>query len=234
MKIPNYQPIHFEQWVIIDQRIQKEGLGIEYVPEKHQLEISKNHQLLAKLYLPWDHDWIKNELQKIEDFHLALLAIRAGQAFAGYFHQDQLEDHKVFRAYMVRQKQGKSQIKHLKTKGKSRAGSRIRLAETARFFNEINERLQDYSEKFPISRWGISCSKTLWPYFFNAEVSPPFSPKQENVLSLPFHYHQASFEELQSSYSALLNFHLFLSAEGKDFFQEISTTNSEPEDDENW
>ena len=48
---------------------------------------------------------------------------------------------------MVRKKRGVSQIKHLKTKGKSRAGSRVRLAETEEFFENINGRLQDYFEE---------------------------------------------------------------------------------------
>lgn len=234
MKIPNYKTIQFDQWSLIMKKVSELGLILEYLPNKHQIEIFQNHDWLAKIFLPWDSFWTGNFLKKIDDFHLALVAIKAGQAFTGYFHNGQLSDHKVFRAYMVRQKQGKSQIKHLKTKGKSRAGSRIRLAETQRFFNEINERLNLYNEQYPITRWGFSCSKTLWPYFFDAELPPPFSSRQDNLISLPFHYQQASFEELQKSYSSLTHFHLLLSDKGEELFGEFLERNDESFDDEDW
>lgn len=41
-----------------------------------------------------------------------ILLIQSGNAAAGYFENDKILDHKVFSAYMVRKKQGKSQIKH--------------------------------------------------------------------------------------------------------------------------
>ena len=134
---------------------------------------------------------------------------------------------------MVRQKQGKSQIKHLKTKGKSRAGSRIRLAETARFFEEINERLQSYSAQFPMDFWGISCAKTMWPYLFSSEVTPPFSSKDSNLIELPFHIAQASFEELEKAGELLGSFHLILSEKGKECIN-LYPEKEEEIDSENW
>ncbi|MCS5489491.1 hypothetical protein [Algoriphagus limi] len=234
MKIPNYQVIRFDQWSKIRKKAMEMGLDIDYSPTKHQVEITFQHNWLAKIFLPWDYLWTDNSLQKIDDFHLALVSIKAGQAFTGYFHNGHLIDHKVFRAYMVRQKQGKSQIKHLKTKGKSRAGSRIRLAETERFFIEINERLNFYADQYPITRWGISCGKTLWPFFFDAETPPPFSSKQTNFISIPFHYQQASFEELENSYHSLTQFHLLLSEKGKEYFEEGPEESEEAFDDDNW
>jgi hypothetical protein len=171
-----------------------------YLTEKHQIVIEEGQDWLAKIYLPWTVNWSQSAgVTENPDSHFSLVLIRAGQAVTGYFHQGQLIDHKVFRAYMVRQKQGKSQIKHLKTKGKSRAGSRIRLAETERFFEEINERLISYSSLYPIDFWGISCAKTMWPFYFSSAIAPPFSPKAENLIELPFHISQATFEELKST-----------------------------------
>ncbi|MBS4071032.1 MAG: hypothetical protein KGZ90_06880 [Algoriphagus sp.] len=190
---------------------------VNYEEEKHQLVLERENEWLAKMYLPWTYEWDeKKGLAVRHETHFSLALIRAGQAAVGYFHQGQLIDHRVFRAYMVRQKQGKSQIKHLKTKGKSRAGSRIRLAETARFFEEINERLQSYSAQYPMDFWGISCAKTMWPYFFDSEVSPPFSSKDNNLIELPFHIAQASFEELEKAGQLLSQFHLILSDKGKE------------------
>ncbi|MDP2041967.1 MAG: hypothetical protein Q8S14_04255 [Algoriphagus sp.] len=195
-----------------------------YLKEKHQILIEEGQDWLAKIYLPWTVECSQDaEIAENPDTHFSLVLIRAGQAVTGYFHQGQLIDHKVFRAYMVRQKQGKSQIKHLKTKGKSRAGSRIRLAETERFFEEINERLTSYSSLYPIDFWGISCAKTMWPFYFSSGIAPPFSPKAENLIELPFHISQASFEELKSAGELLQKYHLILSEKGKAEFEEFET-----------
>jgi hypothetical protein len=207
------------------------GRRLLYHPRKHQLEIESGEGWLAKLYLPWTMDWIESfGLKPKPDSHFCLVLIRAGQASTGYFHLGRLIDHKVFRAYMVRQKQGVSQIKHLKTKGKSRAGSRIRLAETARFFEEINERLTSYSNKFPVDFWGISCAKTMWPFYFNAAIPPPFSAKDANLIELPVHISMASFDELVSAGELLQRFHLIVSEKGKGILKEISEGDSETED----
>lgn len=125
-----------------------------------------------------------------------ILLIQSGHSAIGLFEGSRNLDHKVIRAYMVRKKQGKSQIKHLKTKGKSRAGSRVRLAGTIEFFEEINERLQKYFDDFPIDRIAISCSKTLWPFLFNSKVATPFDKQDERLYRIPRHVHIPKYEEL--------------------------------------
>ena len=62
--------------------------------------------------------------------YLILLLRANGNAALGYFEEGKILNHKVIRKYMVRKKQGKSQLKHLNSKGKSRAGSRVRLQQT--------------------------------------------------------------------------------------------------------
>lgn len=208
---------------------------LSYEKKKHQILIEDNQDWLAKIYLPFTIEWSENTgFRENPDSHFSLVLIRAGQAVTGHFHRGSLIDHKVFRAYMVRQKQGKSQIKHLKTKGKSRAGSRIRLAETTQFFKEINERLLSYSDQFPIDFWGISCAKTMWPFYFSSEVSPPFSPKAENLIELPVHIAQASFEELKATGALIQKFHLILSEKGKELFGSLTEKESSSNLDEDW
>jgi len=210
------------------------GLSSIYLADKHQVILETNQEWYAKLYLPWTYTWDEKDGLSIRpDTHFSLTLIRAGQAAVGYFHQGNLIDHRVFRAYMVRQKQGKSQIKYLKTKGKSRAGSRIRLAETERFFEEINERLVTYSNQFPIDFWGISCGKTLWPFLFDSAMAPPFSSKTSNLIELPFHIAQASFEELENAGKLLSQFHLILSDKGKETIK-IRSEKIEDTDSEDW
>jgi hypothetical protein len=213
----------------------KKSLKLIFDLKKHQLKIEDNQEWLAKIYFPWTINWFESiGFKENPDSHFSLALIRAGQAVVGYFHQGILIDHKVFRAYMVRQKQGKSQIKHLKTKGKSRAGSRIRLEETTLFFEDINERLTSYADQFPIDLWGISCAKTMWPYYFSSAIPPPFSPKAENLIELPFHISQASFEELKNAGELLQKFHLIISEKGKELLNVKSENDSDPIQNDDW
>ncbi|HSF54823.1 MAG TPA: hypothetical protein VLA71_13800 [Algoriphagus sp.] len=235
MNIPQSQTVssvHAEK-LISDMLGRK--MSVTYHKNKHQLLFEEGQVWLAKMYLPWTVDWADNgRLIEKADSHFSLVLIRAGQAVTGYFHRGELIDHKVFRAYMVRQKQGTSQIKHLKTKGKSRAGSRIRLAETARFFEEINERLNTYSNKYSIDFWGISCAKTMWPFYFSAEVPPPFTSKEEKLIELPVHIAQASYEELKSVGKLLQKFHLIFSEKGKEVLEPSNESETEIDSVDDW
>jgi len=234
MKIPQSQLLSLNDVSRLLNQAHTKGWQVSYLPQKHQLLIEKGSEWLAKLFLPWTCAWDgKQGIGINPDAHFSLVLIRAGQAVVGYFHQGQLVDHKVMRAYMVRQKQGKSQFKYLKTKGKSRSGSRIRLAETLLFFNEINQRLRTYDTQYPMDFWGLSIGKTLWPLLFDAEVAPPFTAKTSNLIELPYHIAQGSFEELQEIGIRLNQHHLLLSEVGK---LELGMHNAPPEpmSDEDW
>jgi hypothetical protein len=212
MKIPQTQVVSLAQALLLVDQADEKGLEIRYLPEKHQLLLENKVSWLAKLFLPWTMTWLpEGKFQVQEDVHYCLTLVRAGQASLGYFHQGKLLDHKVIRGYLVRQKQGKSQFKYLKTKGKSRAGSRIRLEETLVFFKEINERLQVYGKQYPLNFWGLGCAKTMWPLLFDGEVKPPFSSKSAELIELPYPFTKGSYEELQELELRLQQFHLLLS-----------------------
>lgn len=204
--------------------------------EKHQWVIEDEEKWLAKVSIPWNMQVNHaGALSPKDDFHLALVMIRAGIAVTGYFHNGVMVDHKVFRAYMVRQKQGKSQIKYLKTKGKSRAGSRLRLGESEQFFEEINERLQSYHTNYHITMWGMSCGMTLFPYFFASATPPPFSKKQENLFNIPFHVQQPDFATLKEIHFNLNSYHVIFSDEGKVVFDQIEEIDKrEISDEDDW
>ncbi|MDF2157971.1 hypothetical protein [Algoriphagus sp. CAU 1675] len=234
MKIPGAQTVSIIQANDLVNQCLNIGLAVEYKKEIKQLEFSTEQQWMYRLFIPWNQTWsFEHGFKQMEDSHIGLVLIRAGQACTGYIHNGELMDHKVFRAYMVRKKQGKSQIKHLKTKGKSRAGSRIRLEESARFFEDINERLSFYGRNHPIDYWGISCGKTLWPYFFASETAPPFSSKNDNLIQLPYHIDQASFQELKQLNSSIHQFQLLVSERGQKLYEEFSESENETPDD-NW
>lgn len=232
MKIPNSEIILPEQFEQVLELAKSKGWEISYSSDKHQIVLSDQKDWVGRVFLPWNMKWENGELKPIDNFHCVLLAIKAGQAVVGYFHEKELLDHKVFRAYMVRQKQGKSQIKHLKTKGKSRAGSRIRLEETERFLEDISERLNRYEKEFPISVWGISCAKTLWPYFFGSETTPPFESGSELLRSLPFHFHQGSFQELELAGKLINQFHWLPNPDHKVELEFSGSKENEPDEDD--
>ncbi|SHO60088.1 hypothetical protein [Algoriphagus zhangzhouensis] len=232
MKIPNSKIILPEQFDQVLEHANSNAWELSYSSEKHQLVISNEEEWIARIFLPWNMNWENEKLIPVDNFHCVLVAIKAGQAAVGYFHEKELLDHKVFRAYMVRQKQGKSQIKHLKTKGKSRAGSRIRLEETERFFEDISERLNRYENDFPISVWGISCAKTLWPYFFGSETTPPFESGSELLRSLPFHFHQGSYEELEMAGKLINQFHWLPNSDKNIEIVLSGSKESEPDEDD--
>ena len=233
MKIPQTQVVSFAQALLLVNQADEKGWEIRYLPEKHQLLLENKVSWLAKLFLPWTMTWLpEGKFQVQEDVHYCLTLVRAGQASLGYFHQGKLLDHKVFRGYLVRQKQGKSQFKYLKTKGKSRAGSRIRLEETLVFFKEINERLQVYAKQYPLNFWGLGCTKTMWPLLFDGEVKPPFSSKSAELIELPYPFTKGSYEELQELELRLQQFHLLLSPLAEPLIQLHQA--DDPEADDSW
>ncbi|WP_075351281.1 hypothetical protein [Algoriphagus marinus] len=237
MNSANPIKISLESYFQLIQKGKELNLERNYFSEKHQLQFWNSTEWLFKVMLPWNRiPDAMGDLKPKDDHHLGLVMIRAGIATTGYFHNDVMIDHKVFRAYMIRQKQGKSQIKYLKTKGKSRAGSRLRLGESERFFEEINERLTNYSDEFPIDMWGISCAKTLLPYFYSSEPAPPFAKDQENLISIPFHVQQPDFETLKKMHQKLNQIHVIFSEKGMEVFENtplVGAIKSSPEE-EDW
>lgn len=154
--------------------------------------------------------------------HYVVVLIQAGNCAMGYFEDGVNRDHKVFRSYMVRKKQGKSQIKYLKTKGKSRAGSRVRLGETEDFFANINGRLQEYFQKHQVvHRIAMSCSKTLWPYLFDADVPTPFDKQDPRLFKIPMHVHTPIFEVLQDVNRFLLRGELIYDPARQPFIDQL-------------
>jgi hypothetical protein len=119
--------------------------------EKHSFECKEQDQKLFSVRLPafypspakqealWSYLKRVNIPKEVPQY--TVLLMESGRAAIGLFHNGKIIDHKNIRKYMVRKKQGKSQLNHLKTKGKSRYGSRLRLRESEAFFDEITERL---------------------------------------------------------------------------------------------
>ncbi|PSR52676.1 hypothetical protein AHMF7605_03615 [Adhaeribacter arboris] len=187
------------------QQVQNAAQPRVYDPEKHRLiflDANQNELFYFRLPLVLSPELaVAPEAKKV---NYVILLIQSGHCAIGYFENGINLDHKVFRSYMVRMKQGVSQVKYLKTKGKSRAGSRVRLAETAEFFENINQRLQDYFAHYPIHRIALSCSKILIPYLFNSKVATPFPKNDPRLFKIPKHIPIPNYEVLLDTNKFLL------------------------------
>ena len=174
--------------------LQQIAVPLTYEYERHRLTLVLGEQEFGfRLPLPLPYPGQTGEKTQV---NYVILLVQSGNCAMGYFENGRNLDHKVWRSYMVRKKQGKSQIKHLKTKGKSRAGSRVRLGETLEFFENINGRLQEYFEEHEVHRIAVSCSKILLPYLFGSKVATPFTKNDPRLYRIPRHVHTPIYEVL--------------------------------------
>lgn len=198
--------------------------SIVYNQERHRITLQDDagsdwvHLRLPITFPPIDKSYAEEEEIKMS---YVVLLIQSGSCAVGYFEDGVNIEHKVFRAYMVRKKQGKSQIKYLKTKGKSRAGSRVRLGEALEFFDNINERLQEYFKDYEIDWIALSCSKTLIPFLYNAKVSPPFDKKDGRIFKIPKHVHTPTYEIMMEVNEFLLKGELIYEEQRQEFVQQL-------------
>jgi Bacteroidetes VLRF1 release factor len=125
-----------------------------------------------------------------------ILLMEAGAASLGFFEEGELESHKMIRKYMVRQKQGKVQLNHLKTKGKSKLGSRIRIQQSKQFFEEINEKLTEWEVDERTDYIFYNATQLLWNEVFNAKTEPFFKKDDPRLQKINFQTYHAGFEEL--------------------------------------
>ena len=124
-----------------------------------------------------------------------LLLIQTGNAAIGLTENGKIKNSKIIRRYMVRQKQGKSQLSYLKTKGKSRAGSRIRLRESRLFFEDINSYLSEYKNNRSYNIL-YSCTPLLWGLLFDSRIAAPYEKESDNWLKIPFYVNRPNQKEL--------------------------------------
>ena len=151
----------------------------------------------SSLLRSMDLDHYLDEFNEDEIPSYGMFLMQAGAGALGYFEDGQVVFHKAIKKYMVRAKSGKSQINYLNTRGKSKAGSRIRLANTDRFIEEINELLNQWEEYDPPHGWLYSCPVNLWGMLFAADPPPPFSKDDERLRKLPFDVNKPDFAELK-------------------------------------
>jgi Bacteroidetes VLRF1 release factor len=132
-----------------------------------------------------------------------LILIQAGHSAIAYFDGEELLHHKVIKKYMVRGN-GRAQVGYLQTRGKSKAGSRVRLANTVTFFEEINEKLREWDVTERATRILISCGEKLRPLWYASHITPPFDKDDPRISKVPFDVQRPGLEELQNIHKSVL------------------------------
>lgn len=193
--------IPFENVFPFLEKLSFSSFQLELNIEKQKIIIFDNSIKIADFRLPLPlppledlKNYLANYPQEMPNY--VIYMIQAGSCTLAFFEKNELIEHKVFKTYMVRKKQGKNQIKHLESKGKSKAGSRIRLNNTIHFFEDINERLQTYFEDYFIERIIYSCPINMLSLFYESKVKTPFEKKDARLIKIPKDIQQPCFEEL--------------------------------------
>ncbi len=182
---------------------------VDNPPEKGLSLDEKKHSIRGEgfeLKLPLPMPFISAEERNLSAYFNGLspdippyiiMLVQVGAASLGYYEGGEVFQHKAFKKYMKRHKRGKAQISYLNTRGKSKAGSRIRLANTVRFFEEINERLTDYEELYDAERILYSITPQLWGLMFASKVPVPFEKKDPRLIKIPRDVKTPDFEEME-------------------------------------
>lgn len=158
---------------------------------------------LAELILPLDFTPLANS-KGLEDYlkveqkqNCLYILMQAGSAALAYHDGNKIVHHKIIKKYMVRKGQGKAQITHLNTKGKSRYGSRLRLQESEKFFFEIGEKIRDWQILDKSHKILFNAPTKLWSLLFEDRFECPFNKEDPRLQSIPYYTDTPNFNEIQ-------------------------------------
>jgi len=230
MKFNIVTTIHFGEYMLLNQvnlfhipvkevlkRVNSLFPNHHYNHLKHRVIIEDEHlDTMGYIQFPL-HLSIDKKLKITDEETVVLyLSIESGNAAICVMEGKQNVYHTTFSAYMTRKKQGFSQVKYLNKKGKSRAGSRIRLASTIGFFEQINTTLTDLFDEFEFARIALSCSTSLIPYLHQSKIPCPFDKKDSRLYKIPLHIPQSNYANLSGTIKKLMAPMLFYDEKYKD------------------
>lgn len=165
--------------------------------------------------------WLRAPLMYLQDEELAypqilqrrlqspepalIILMQAGMAALALVRGEQVLGSRIVRRYMVRKSQGKAQYSYLQQRGKSRLGSRIRLQQTKKFFQDVNSQLHDWLRREPsIERIFLSCGPRLKGLWYGEAQKPPIDKKDPRWQRIPLSLGDANQDELQRVHQFLL------------------------------
>ena len=138
-------------------------------------------------------------LEVIKDvkYEYVVVLIRSDFCALSYFEKDTMIHQKTIRAYMSRRKQGKNELTHSESGKKNKtSGGQIRYRNALRFFEEINETLNDWQKNKRIDLIFYSCPIKMWQYVFNSKVRCFFDKKDKRLVKIPLDVNVPNLEEL--------------------------------------
>ncbi|RMH66103.1 MAG: hypothetical protein D6677_00975 [Calditrichaeota bacterium] len=163
-----------------------------------RFELYENEHLLLRFRYPLclTLNMTDRDISATSQPNYAILLLRMGNAALATVENGRIRQHKVFTAYVSRKKQGKAQYHYLKSKGKSRLGSRIRLANTTRFTEEVIQWMHSHID---VNTGALlyQCPPTLWGLFHAAHPQPPFNKKDQRLRKIPYTLRQPRFAEIE-------------------------------------
>lgn len=130
-----------------------------------------------------------------------MVLLQAGAAALGLFGGGANLRTKSIKKYVVRGR-GKAQPTHLKTGGKSRYGSRLRLQNARALLVEVNEKLNEWVDECgPPDHVFYSCPVRMWPDLFATTPEPPF--RRDLATKIPMDLPVPTTEVLLRTYTAM-------------------------------
>jgi hypothetical protein len=129
-----------------------------------------------------------------------VVLIQAGAAALGLFEDGELVRHRTLKRYVVRGS-GRAQPAYLKTRGKSRAGSRLRLRNAKRLLEDVAATLMEWSgPEEPFDRVFRSCPVRTWAELLRESL--PFDASGP-LSRIPLDLRRPSHEEMKRAWRTL-------------------------------
>lgn len=141
-----------------------------------------------------------------------VVLLQAGAAALGFWDEDELVRHRCRRRYVVRG-HGKAQPTHLRTRGKSRYGSRLRLQNWRLLLDETAATLREWWDELgPPEQVFHAAPVRAWGDLHDVDLPPPFRRDDPGLQRVPFHVHRPDLAELERVRRRLARGRLVLTA----------------------
>ncbi|MEQ1632007.1 MAG: hypothetical protein ABL997_06515 [Planctomycetota bacterium] len=126
----------------------------------------------------------------------AIVLLQAGAMAMGLWDEGVLVSHKAQKRYVVRGN-GKAQPTHLRTRGKSRYGSRLRLQNWLLLLAEVSLRWRQWHEQHgPAEQVFVAALPRTLGALWKQDPRPPLDRDDPRLRRIPLHVHVPDHEEL--------------------------------------
>ena len=181
------------------------GAGFE-LEEKRRWFENESERLFPPLVFP-----VPDDCWTVRDYVAGLpsepgpqlvLVMQAGAFSLGRFDAGDVQVTKTFKRYVVRGN-GRAQPTHLKTRGKSKYGSRLRLQNAKRLLEETNEKIAEWEAEFgPPEQIYFSGTTRLWADLFSVQPPPPFE-REAPAIKIPLDLRKPTTDVMLRAYESL-------------------------------